>query len=80
MRLQVPLNPWAKDRKMKELGRYHQVNMLEAMESYSMALFTRILGWSANEAKIFFTGVRTELTDRSLHLYGKIYFVYGQKG
>ncbi|RMJ28403.1 Methyltransferase [Aspergillus sp. HF37] len=75
----IPLNPWAKDRKMKELGRYHQVNMLEAMESYSMALFTRILDWSADEAKIFFAGVRTELMDRSLHLYGKVYFVYGQK-
>lgn len=64
---------------MKDLGRYHQVNMLEAMESYSMALFTRVLGWGADEARIFFAGVRTELVDRSLHLYGKVYFVYGHK-
>jgi hypothetical protein len=56
-----------------------QVNMIESMESYSMALFTRVLGWSPNEVNIFLAGVRQELTDRSLHLYAKFYFVYGQK-
>ncbi|RMJ24772.1 Methyltransferase [Aspergillus sp. HF37] len=75
----VPLNPWPKHRKLKELGRYQQVNMIEAMESYSMALFTRVLEWEADEVKVFFTGVRQELTDRSLHTYAKFYFVYGQK-
>jgi hypothetical protein len=64
---------------MKELGRYMQVNMIESMESYSMALFTRVLGWSPDEVNIFLAGVRQELTDRSLHLYAKFYFVYGQK-
>lgn len=64
---------------MKELGRYQQFNMLEAMESYSMALFTRVLGWKADEVKIFFADVRKETVDRSLHLYSKYYFVYGQK-
>jgi hypothetical protein len=64
---------------MKELGRYMQVNMIESMESYSMALFTRVLGWSPDEVNIFLAGVRQELTDRSLHIYAKFYFVYGQK-
>jgi hypothetical protein len=77
--MQVPLNPWAKSRRMKELGRYQQFNMLEAMESYSMALFTRVLGWSADEVQILFAGVRGETMDRSLHLYSKFYFIYGQK-
>ncbi|RMJ28405.1 Methyltransferase [Aspergillus sp. HF37] len=75
----VPLNPWAKDPKMKDIGRYQQVNMLEGMEAYSLALFTRVLGWSVQEVHVFFAGVRQELMDRSLHVYTKYYYVYGQK-
>lgn len=73
------MNPWAKDRKMKELGRYNQVNILEGMEAYTMASFTRVLGWHHNEVQTFLVGLRNELMDRSLHLYVKHYFVYGQK-
>jgi hypothetical protein len=73
------LNPWPKDRKLKDIGRYQQVNMIEGMEAYSLALFTRFLGWSIQEAQAFFAGVRGELVDRSLHVYSKFYFVYGQK-
>lgn len=75
----VPLNPWAKDPKLKELGRYQEVNMVESMEAYSLALFTRVLGMQVQEVRDFFLGVRQELVDRSLHLYGKFHFVYGQK-
>ncbi|RMJ29043.1 Methyltransferase [Aspergillus sp. HF37] len=74
-----PLNPWAKDRKMKELGAYQQANTLEGMETYTLALLTRALGWRAEEVQIFLSGVRNELLNRKLHLYVKTYFVYGQK-
>jgi len=49
------------------------------MEAYSMALFTRVLGMSFAEIQVFFAAVRNEIVDRSLHLYAKYYFVYGQK-
>jgi hypothetical protein len=64
---------------MKELGAYQQVNTLEGMETYTLALLTRALGWSAEEVQIFLSGVRNELLNRKLHLYIKTYFVYGQK-
>lgn len=75
----VPNNPWAKDPKMKELGRFQQVNILEGVEAFTLALFTRVLGWSAEEVQIFMADVRKEATDRSVHAYSKFYFVYGQK-
>lgn len=40
----VPFSPWAKDAKMKDLGRYKQAMLLEALDAYSYALFTRVLG------------------------------------
>lgn len=64
---------------MKELGRYQQVNMLGGFEAWSMALLTRVLGWSAEEVQALLGGARKELVDRSLHLYVKYYWVYGQK-
>lgn len=73
------MNPWAKDPKLKEIGRYHQVNAIESMEAYSLALFTRFLGMSFEEVQVFFAALRKEIVDRSLHIYGKYYFVYGQK-
>ena len=73
------MSPWAKDRKLKELGAYQQANMLEAMESYSLALFTRVLGWTPEQVGVYLTGVREEVMNRKLHLYAKYWFVYGQK-
>jgi hypothetical protein len=43
------------------------------------ALFTRVLGWTELEMEMLLAKVRNELKDRSLHLYLKICFVYGQK-
>lgn len=64
---------------MKDLGRYQQVNMLESMEAYSLALLTRVLGWDLQEVQAFLTGVRQELMDRHLHIYVNFHYVYGQK-
>lgn len=77
--IKVPTNPWAKDPKLKELARFHLVNLQESLEAYSLALLTRVLGMSYEEVQVFFADVRKELADRSLHLYAKYYFVFGQK-
>ncbi|TGO73238.1 hypothetical protein BELL_0379g00180 [Botrytis elliptica] len=45
----VPMAPWARDRRNKEIGLYMQQNMLDATVAYGMAHFTRILGWSPEE-------------------------------
>jgi hypothetical protein len=75
----VPYSPWAKDPKMKELGRFQQTMMLEALDAYSFALFTRILGWTTAQIQLLLVGVRKELMDRNFHGYSRLYFVYGQK-
>lgn len=64
---------------MKELGRYQQAMMLEALDAYSYALFTRVLKWSPVQIQILLAGVRRELRDREFHGYSRLYFVYGQK-
>ncbi|KAE8418606.1 S-adenosyl-L-methionine-dependent methyltransferase [Aspergillus pseudocaelatus] len=75
----LPQSPWPKDPKLKELGRYHQVNMIEAMPPYCYALFTRQLGWERVEIEALLAGMRKELRDTSLHLYSRLHIVYGQR-
>ncbi|KAJ5982560.1 hypothetical protein N7451_012660, partial [Penicillium sp. IBT 35674x] len=77
--LELPQNPWPKDPKLKELGRYHQLNMIEAMPAYTYALLTRMQGWDRAQIETLLVGIRRELKDTSLHLYTKVHIVYGQK-
>lgn len=42
--------------------------MTETVEPHGMALFTRVLGYTTDEALILFANVKKELGDRSLHM------------
>ncbi|KAK2807265.1 hypothetical protein FQN50_005553 [Emmonsiellopsis sp. PD_5] len=76
---QLPFGPWPKDRKLKELGRYHQLQLFQALGAYSLGPLTRAMGWSPAEIEVLLSGVRKDLKDTSLHCYTKVHFVYGQK-
>ncbi|KAL1987709.1 hypothetical protein VTN96DRAFT_2549 [Rasamsonia emersonii] len=75
----VPIGTWPKDPKMKEIGMFHLEAQFQGIESYTPALFSRVLGWSNTELQALLAKARNELKDRSIHLYANIYFVYGQK-
>ncbi|KFY98152.1 hypothetical protein V498_01618 [Pseudogymnoascus sp. VKM F-4517 (FW-2822)] len=77
--VKVPLGPWATGRQLKELGRYERWHMNQSVEAHSMALYTRVLNYSTDEANILFARVRNEFNDRSLHLYTVYRFIYGRK-
>lgn len=64
-----PQNPWPKDRKLKELGRWNLVNMLDGLEGYSMALLTRAHGMSVEEVQVFLADVRRDMKDTRIHSY-----------
>ncbi|TGO66286.1 hypothetical protein BOTNAR_0064g00240 [Botryotinia narcissicola] len=75
----VPMAPWARDRRNKEIGLYMQQNMLDATVAYGMAHFTRILGWSPEEYQVLAAGVRNEFKDPRVHNWCNMYIVYGRK-
>jgi hypothetical protein len=53
--------------------------MLEALDAYSFALFTRVLGWSTEELQVLLAEVRKDLQNRRFHGYSRVYVVYGKK-
>lgn len=68
-----PTNTWPKDKKFKELGMWCLADFDEGLEGMVMALFTRVLGWSAEEVKILVAKARTDLKNRSIHAYWPMY-------
>jgi hypothetical protein len=57
---------------MKELGRYMQVQMLDAVESYGLALLTRVLGWDQVRTQVLIAGARQDLRNKNYHMYSRL--------
>lgn len=77
--LKWPLNSWPADKHYKEIGAWCHYNVDQGLEGLSLALFTRILGWSKEETLVFCGKVRNQFKDRSIHAYSPITIVYAQK-
>ncbi|KAJ4106121.1 hypothetical protein QSH57_014374 [Fusarium oxysporum f. sp. vasinfectum] len=75
----LPIGPWPKDPKLKELGRYQAIQESKVIDSYTPKLFEYALGWSADEIQVLMAQVKNELRDPAIHLYLPVYFVWGRK-
>jgi len=75
----IPIGPWPKDPKMKEIGTFQSVQELQVIDSYTPALFSRVLGWSETEIQVFMAKVKKDIGDPSIHLYLPVYFIWGRK-
>ncbi|PSN72471.1 S-adenosyl-L-methionine-dependent methyltransferase, partial [Corynespora cassiicola Philippines] len=77
--VKIPIGPWPKDPKMKEVGRYQREHMAMGIEPYTLGFIGKVLGWGETECKVLIAKVINEVRDRSLHLYLRFYFVHGRK-
>lgn len=64
---------------MKELGQYSEANVLRAVESFTPALYTRVLGYSMEETQAVMENVKREMADKKIHQYCSYHFFIGQK-
>jgi len=74
-----PSNTWPKGKKEKTLGLWNMVNTLDGLEGFTMAMFTRVLGWTPEEVQLFLVEVRRDCKDKRLHNYWPVYITYGQR-
>ncbi|KAK1706016.1 S-adenosyl-L-methionine-dependent methyltransferase [Colletotrichum lupini] len=63
----------------RELGIWTLENMLEGLEAWSMAPFTRALEWTKEEVNVFLIGVRNELKNKNVHGYIAVYIIHARK-
>ena len=77
--MKVPIGSWAKNSKLKEMGRFARPMMVATVEAYTLQLFTRVLGKSLEDTHIIIANVRRELSDPTLHMYLVYHFICGWK-
>lgn len=68
-RYKMPLGPWPKDPKLREIGRWHLLECYQGIEGWSFALLTRLMGWSIEEVQLLLAEVRQAFKDKSVHAY-----------
>ncbi|KIW02743.1 uncharacterized protein PV09_05815 [Verruconis gallopava] len=77
--LRIPINGWPKDPRYKMLGKWWGRSLLDGLQGFTLALFTRAFNWSPEEVEVYLVDVRRSIMDRSVHAYHSIYIVYGRK-
>lgn len=50
--IKIPINSWPRDKRLKTLGKYWAENMLAGLQGFSLALFSRVFGWSKPEIEV----------------------------
>jgi len=75
----LPIGTWPKNAIDKEIGAFNLVNMLDATEGFTMALYTRVLGKSVEETTQAIKDIKKNLKNKSFHMYFQSVVTYGQK-
>lgn len=65
------LNPWPKGQHNKQLAMLVQHDILHGLESMSMALFTRVLGWEPAPLRDFLDRVREDIQNTKIHVFSE---------
>ncbi|KAF2090560.1 S-adenosyl-L-methionine-dependent methyltransferase [Saccharata proteae CBS 121410] len=75
----LPMGAWAKDERMKQIGAYNYVQTWEGLEAFVLAVYTRVLGWTAEEVQVFLARARQDLKRKEVHLILNFWVAYGQR-
>jgi hypothetical protein len=67
--LKWPMSPWSSDRKLKEAGAFAKMSITHDLSGVSLAVFTRLLGWSVAELEDFLEKVEEEWEREDIHGY-----------
>jgi hypothetical protein len=65
----VPISRWAEDPKMKDIRAWQKFALINSLDAFSLAIFTRLLKWSLGGINVLLAEVKTELAKRSYHWY-----------
>lgn len=58
---------------------YSEANVMRAVDSFTPALYTRVLGYDMDYTKQVMDNVKHEMADKKIHQYCSYHFFIGQK-
>ncbi|KKA20427.1 hypothetical protein T310_5546 [Rasamsonia emersonii CBS 393.64] len=79
VRFKWPIGTWASDARLREIGRWYREFWEVGMEGWIMALSTRYMGWTADQAREFIRKTQEVLRDGEQRIYYEVVIVYGRK-
>jgi hypothetical protein len=68
----MPINHWPRDPQYKMLGTFWGKMLVEGLQGFSLAMFTRAFGWTKDEIEVYLVKVRTAIMDSRVHAYHKV--------
>lgn len=74
-----PMNSWPKDKAMKQRGMWAMQNFLQGLHGFTMAYFTKGLGWKPAEVEVMVSQVRAQTRDKRSHVYTPASFIWARK-
>ncbi|RMI96584.1 hypothetical protein CDV36_016324 [Fusarium kuroshium] len=78
-RFKLPIGPWPKDQRLKEIGTLMGKNFYEGVAAFTAVLFTEALGWSREEVELFNASVREASRQRTVHPIFDFVVLIGRK-
>jgi len=78
-KIRLPVGIWPKDKKLKQVGAFNHVQLKDGLEGFSLALYTRVLGWRPEEVQALVAKVRKDLDDPKMHAVTDFHVVWGRK-
>lgn len=75
----LPIGSWPRDPKLKAIGKVERVQVMEAIPTFTIAYYTRVLGYTMDETQIAMMNIRNEFLDRKLHLYLNFHVIQGRR-
>ncbi|PYI28614.1 S-adenosyl-L-methionine-dependent methyltransferase [Aspergillus indologenus CBS 114.80] len=78
--IKIPIGAWARDPKLKRLGVLMQGHAIDSVEPLTMALFTRVLGWSEAECRALIAEVQAEFSasPERQQLFVELHVIHGR--
>lgn len=75
----APLGTWAKDKRLKEIGRFNMVQIVEGVTNYALGALTAGLGKPIDEVHALIAETKREIMDKKYKHYVKFHVIYGKK-
>ncbi|KAK2808582.1 hypothetical protein FQN50_004614 [Emmonsiellopsis sp. PD_5] len=75
----VPIGPWAKDRKLKEIGRFFLEQSTLGIDAYVLGFIGQVLDWSQTECEVLAAKVKAELRSPKNHIYINTHFITARR-
>ncbi|KAL9111192.1 MAG: hypothetical protein Q9187_007946, partial [Circinaria calcarea] len=63
----LPVGTWPADKHLKEVGAWNYLQLMEGLEAFTYALFTRQLGYNKEEVEVLCANIRKEMKSPKQH-------------